>query len=77
MKKTLRTLIIDALKECPWKQGATATQIRNHIYARGWSDVKLSSLSSQLKKMVDAKEIKRREGVGQRGGYGYSINSSS
>lgn len=75
MKKTLKALIIDALKECPWKCGATATQIRDHVHARGWGDVKLSSLSSQLKKMVDARELKRHDDVGPRGGYGYSLIS--
>lgn len=50
-----------------------------HTAADLWSslntefDVKLTSLSSTLKKMYDAGELERFEGIGPRGGYGYRV----
>jgi len=35
--------------------------------------IKLSSLSSVLKRMYDAGELERIEGFGPRGGYGYKV----
>lgn len=39
--------------------------------------VKLSSLSSLLKKMADANEIIRIKNIGPRGGYGYRMRRDS
>jgi len=53
----------------------TATEMQKRI-ADGGHQVRLSSLSSLLKKMVDNGELKRIENVGPRGGYGYALGTT-
>lgn len=50
----------------------TATDLKHVLNADG--TLKLSSLSSILKRMYDAGELLRFEGFGPRGGYGYKLN---
>ncbi len=63
--KSIRNSVIDLLHGLP---PLTAIEIA------GVLDEKLSSVSSVLKKMVDNKTLKRRKGVGPRGGYGYRLS---
>lgn len=51
----------------------TATQICE-IFNQHNEGMKLSSLSSVLKKMYDAHEVHRIESFGPRGGHGYKLN---
>ena len=64
---------IAALLGFPTRPILTASQIRNVINDHSAADkqVRLSSVSSLLKKMVDTGEIERHENFGPRGGYGY------
>lgn len=54
-------------------QAMTATQMCHYFnrLSRPEGQVKLTSLSSLLKKMYDAGELFRIESFGPRGGYGY------
>jgi hypothetical protein len=70
---TLRELVMHTLSWPPYDAGATATQIWHFAQSTG-RDVKLSSLSSQLRRMYDDHELNRMEDFGPRGGYGYTLN---
>jgi len=45
-----------------------------HVFNRDGLKVKLASLSSVLRKMYDAGELRRVDDWGPRGGYGYQVN---
>lgn len=66
--QTMKQALLDhMIRQCP---GAclTATCLAARL------DVKLSSLSSLLKKLTDENVLVRYENVGPRGGYGYKLN---
>ena len=69
---TVKEFIIHALSWPPYDKGATATQLW-HFAKTTERNIKLSSLSSQLKKMYDAGELERFAEFGPRGGYGYEV----
>lgn len=64
-KKTMREKVLDVFTKNKNKM-LTATQISEKI-----GDVKLSSLSSLLVKMVCDRTLQRTNNFGVRGGYGY------
>ena len=51
----------------------TASEI-HHVFVKDGLRVSLASLSSTLKKMYDAGELRRVDDWGPRGGYGYQVN---
>lgn len=69
---TIKEFVVHALGWPPYERGATATQLC-HFASATQRNVKLSSLSSVLKRMYDADELERIEGFGSRGGYGYRL----
>lgn len=67
-RQTMKQALLEhMIRQCP---GAclTATCLAVHL------NVKLSSLSSLLKKLTDENVLVRCENVGPRGGYGYKLN---
>jgi hypothetical protein len=70
---TLRWRVINFLVLCPVP--CTATQLQKSLTSPT-KPIKLSSLSSLLKKMYDAGELRRVDDWGPRGGYGYQVNHS-
>jgi hypothetical protein len=70
MKKTIRQMIAEIMYER--REPFTAKRIHSAIGMH--TKVKMSSLSSTLKKMVDAELLLRVENFGERGGYGYMEN---
>lgn len=69
---TIEEFIVHALSWPPYDAGATATQLW-HFAKATQRDIKLSSLSSQLKRMYDANELERYGDFGPRGGNGYVL----
>ena len=67
---TLRDLIWELLRCGPCSDGNTAAGLQYWMKDAGW-DVKLSSLSSQLSKMVKAGELTVLPETGPRGGKVY------
>jgi Fe2+ or Zn2+ uptake regulation protein len=67
---TIRYRILNFLVLYPYT--CTAAEIHDSLNCKS-DPVKLSSLSSALKKMYDAGELERQENVGPRGGYGYRV----
>ncbi len=66
-RHTIRQRVIDELANLPFADDyMTARQLKKAL-----GDVKMSSLSSILRKMVKRGEIYRQSGYGPRGGYGY------
>jgi len=75
---TLRKRIVEALENYFLCSSAyyTAVEIKrmlDHSRIIHPQVVKLSSLSSVLKRMYDAGELERIDGVGPRGGFGYRV----
>ena len=71
MKSTIRHRVLGLLQDA--KEPFTATTICE-LVSIGPEHVKLSTLSSTLKKMYDDGLLIRTEGYGPRGGYGYSLS---
>lgn len=69
---TIKEFVIHALSWPPYDTGATATQLW-HFAETTQRNIKLSSLSSVLKKMTDEGTIDRIKNFGPRKGYGYLI----
>ena len=70
---TIREQVLTALQYWePYRHGATATQLFHALNAKGY-EVKLSSLSSQLCKMVKEGELDLLVEYGPRGGSGYRL----
>jgi hypothetical protein len=70
---TIREQVLNALQYwVPYKYGATATQLCHAFKANG-HEVSLSSLSSQLCKMVKDGELDLLVEYGPRGGNGYVL----
>lgn len=74
---TIRRRVIDLLITSRCSAYFTATDICKGLNVPdGVSDfvgVELSSVSSALKKMYDAGELERLDGIGPRGGFGYRV----
>lgn len=69
---TIARLIWHMLRWKPGSDGMTATQLLYRLSEVGY-EVKLSSLSGQLCKMVKAGELGVLPGFGPRGGNGYVL----
>ena len=59
--------LVHAVLDSAWGLSYTATDLAKLI------ERPLPSVSSLLKRMVDAGELRRRKGKGPRGGYGYYV----
>ncbi len=74
---TIREQIVNVLQQEPFKRGATAVSIWDVLNAAVGpyepEAVKLSSISSQLAKMVTDGTLTLHESFGPRGGNGYSL----
>jgi predicted transcriptional regulator len=66
MKLTMRESVLNHLTSEPY----TASHLAKVL------NLKLSSLSSILKKMIDDQELQRVDNIGPRGGYGYCLLST-
>jgi hypothetical protein len=69
---TIREFVIHALSWSPYDSGATATQIW-HFAKATHRDIKLSSLSGELCRMVKRGELTVYRNFGPRGGNGYRL----
>lgn len=69
---TIKHMIYELLRWKPGSDGMTATQMF-HMLRNNGQDVKLSSLSSQLNKMVHAGELQILSKFGPRKGNGYVL----
>jgi hypothetical protein len=71
--RTTEQLVIESFTAA-LNQVMTAQQLLTDINNYSSTKLRLDSLSSKLKKMVDDHMLLRVKGYGQRGGYGYLLN---